>query len=162
MENGLPTSATLSIRRTGAQVYDLVTHRQVTSLQATEDQTMFQVELGPCEGRVFMVTDQAIDHVRIESPDSAAVGQQVTVQVAVLGDDGQRMRAVVPVRIDVLDPSGKSAEFSGYYGAKDGIAKLALDIAPNDSPGLWRIHVQELASGLAADAYFRVQLDSER
>ena len=66
------------------------------------------------------------------------------------------MDAVVPVKIDLIDPSGKAAEFSGYYGAKDGVVQLTVTIAPNDVPGLWRIHVRELASGLTTDAYMRV------
>jgi len=54
------------------------------------------------------------------------------------------------------DPDGKPAEFSGYHGAKDGQLQIRLDVARNDTRGLWRIHAQELASGCAADAYVRV------
>ena len=66
------------------------------------------------------------------------------------------MDAIVPVEIDLIDPSGRAAEFSGYYGAKDAAVKLTATIAPNDVPGLWRIYVRERASGLTADAYMRV------
>ena len=60
------------------------------------------------------------------------------------------------MKIDLIDPSGKAAEFSGYYGAKDGAVELTATVAPNDVPGLWRIHARELASGRTADAYMRV------
>ena len=36
------------------------------------------------------------------------------------------------------------------------MVELTVTIAPNDVPGLWRIHVRELASSLTADAYMRV------
>ena len=103
-----------------------------------------------------MVVDQAIDGLRIKTPESAMSGTRADLRVAIMGDDGQPMRAIVPVKIEVFDPSGRAAEFSGYYGAKDGVVELKLDIAPNDMPGLWRIHVQELASNQTADAYMRV------
>ena len=37
-----------------------------------------------------------------------------------------------------------------------GMMEIAMNIAPNDAPGLWRIHARELASGLTTDAYMRV------
>ena len=38
----------------------------------------------------------------------------------------------------------------------NGYLSLSVTVYHNDVPGLWRIHVQELASGLTADAYMRV------
>jgi hypothetical protein len=155
MENGLPTDAELSIRRPGAHVYNLVSHREV-STRSDDARIHIADHFGPCEGRVFMVTDQAIARVQIQAPESAAPGEAVDIRVAVLDENGSALDAVVPVRIDLIDPAGKAAEFSGHYGAKDGKARLTATIAANDVPGLWRIHVQELASGRAADAYMRV------
>jgi hypothetical protein len=48
------------------------------------------------------------------------------------------------------------AEFSGYYGAKDGQLDVPIDIAANDAPGVWKIRARELASGLESTAYIRV------
>ena len=155
MENGLPTDAELRIRRPRAHVYNLVSHREVTA-RAGEGVITIPERFGPCEGRVFMITDQAIDEVRISAPRAAAPGDNAAVKVTIVGDNGGPMDAIVPVKIDLIDPSGKAAEFSGYYGAKDGAVEVTATIAPNDVPGLWRIHVQELASGLTADAYMRV------
>ena len=155
MENGLPTDAELSIRRSHAHVYDLVSHREVTA-RSGEDFMTISESFGPCEGRVFMITDQAIDKVRISAPEATAPGDNATVEVTIVGDNSRPMEAIVPVKIDLIDPSGRAAEFSGYYGAKDGTVEITATIAPNDVPGLWRIHVLELASGLTADAYVRV------
>ena len=155
MENGLPTDAKLIIRRGGAHVYDLLSRREVTA-RCYEGSIAIAEHFGPCEGRVFMVTDQFIDRIQVSAPETAAAGDRVDVKIAVVDDDGRPMDAVVPVRIDLIDPSGKAAEFSGYYGARDGVVDLVATIAPNDKPGLWRIHVRELASGLKTDAYMRV------
>jgi hypothetical protein len=155
MENGLPTNAELSIRRPGAHVYNLLSHREVAARSA-EGLITIAESFGPCEGRVFMVTDQAIAQVQIRAPEAAAAGDRVDIKIAIVGDDGRPMDAVVPVKIDLIDPSGRAAELSGYYGAKDGVVQLAATLAPNDAPGVWRVHVRELASGLTSDAYMRV------
>ena len=155
MENGLPTEAELSIRHSGAHVYNLLSNRSVTT-RSGEGSITIAESFGPCEGRVFMITDQAIDRVQITAPEAAAAGDSVDIKIAVVGDNGRPMDAIVPVQIDLIDPSGKAAEYSGYYGAKNGVVQFAATIAPNDVPGLWRIHVRELASGLTTDAYMRV------
>jgi len=154
MENGLPTDATLTIAR-GGHVYDLVAHREVEARQ--EDGGLaIDWHFGPCEGRVFMVTERAIQDVRVTVPEQVAAGESATIVAEVLGDDGKPLDAVVPVRVDLLDPYGRPAEFSGWYGAKDGRVEITAQIAANDMPGLWQIRVQELASGRSTSAYMRV------
>jgi len=61
------------------------------------------------------------------------------------------------VRVDILDPAGAEAEWSGFYGAKDGRLAVKLNIASNDRSGLWHIRAKELASGRVAEAYVRVK-----
>ena len=64
---------------------------------------------------------------------------------------------MIPLRVDITDPTGRSAEWNGFYGATNGTLKLKLDIADNDAPGVWQIRVRELASGLSASGYVRVK-----
>ncbi len=154
MENGLPTDGTLYVNRDSGHVYDLVAHREIQPA-AKDGFLAVDWHFGPCEGRVFMVTEKAIDSVTIEAPENTKAGEGVTLNVAVVDADGKPIDAVVPVRLDILDPHGKPAEFSGYYGAAGGQLRVAADIAPNDVPGVWRIRAQELASGRVADAYMR-------
>ncbi len=155
MENGLPCNAELSIRHPAAHVYNLLSHRTVTTL-AGDDSVTIAERFGPCEGRVFMVTDAAIDQVRIRAPEGVPAGERVDIKIAIVDENGLPLDAIVPVKVDLIDPAGRAAEFSGHYGAKDGTVQIPATIAPNDVPGLWRIHAQELASGLTADAYVRV------
>ncbi len=79
------------------------------------------------------------------------------VTATVVDADGTPLDAIIPVKIELLDPHGRPAEFSGHYGAKDGSVEVSADIAGNDVPGLWRVHVEELASGRTAEAYVRVE-----
>jgi hypothetical protein len=159
MENGLPSEAVLSIRRQRGYVYDLVAAQPVNSKPETRNQepvTSVSVQFGPSEGRLFMITDQAIDAMRLEGPETVPAGKSATCKITIVDNQARAISAVIPVRVDILDPTGREAEFTGFYGAKDGQLEICMDIAPNDAPGIWTIHVKELASGLTADHYFRV------
>lgn len=78
------------------------------------------------------------------------------MNVTVSDVDGQPVDAMVPLHVQVMDPEGQAAEFSGYYGADDGRLQLTLDIAPNDRPGIWTVKATELAAGTSDELYVRV------
>lgn len=156
MENGLPSRAEVSLRRTAGMVYDLVAGRPVVA-RSTGGQMTWDVELGGGDGGVFLVVPRPIHSVAITGPDTAQTGGPADVAIAVVDVAGGRVPAVVPLQVEVSDPAGRRAEFSGYYGARDGSLRLRLDIAPNDRPGMWQIRVRELASGLTATRYMRVK-----
>lgn len=77
--------------------------------------------------------------------------------ISVVDEKSQPVPAVIPLEVEITDPAGRVAEFSGYYGAAEGQLPLKLDIAKNDRPGTWQIRVRELASGLTGVSYFQVQ-----
>ncbi len=155
MENGLPSEATLTLNRGRGHVYDLLASREVEA-EVHGGELRIKRGFGPCEGSVLMVTDERIAGVRLEAPASARRGEALACGVSVVDGGGRPLAAVVPVKVEILDPAGSEAEWSGFYGAKDGRLELKLDIAPNDRIGLWRLRVRELAAGNEAAAYFRV------
>jgi hypothetical protein len=155
MEDGLPSETTLSLARKSGFVYDLIAGQPVPTTTA-RGQLRIPAALGPCEGRVFMVTDQAIAGVKIESAPAAKLGESVTVKIAVVDKAARPLDAVIPLRVDIRDSAGCDAERVGYYGAKDGRLELKLDLAVNDQTGAWQIRVRELASGQTASCYLRV------
>ena len=104
-----------------------------------------------------MVTDRPIAKVNIGKFTEAKLGNSATVRIAVVDSKDHPLDAIIPVRVDIRDPSGRDAERTGYYGAKDGRLELKLDFAANDQPGTWQIRVRELASGRTADGYVRVE-----
>jgi len=152
MERGLPSQATITIGRGAGAVYDLVRGRPVAA-KVTDGKLQAQTDLEPGDGQLLMVADRAIAAVKIDAPETGKLGEAVTVTVGVVGDDGQPLDAVVPVRVDILDPEARPAEFSGYYGAKGGRLEIRLDLAPNDTAGTWEVRVTELASGIEARKY---------
>jgi hypothetical protein len=155
MEDGLPSDATLTLRREGGVVYDLIARRQVAA-EAADGRIRFPVHLGPCEGSVFLVLPRPIAKIAVQGPERIARGQSGEVAITVLDSDGRPPRAVIPLSVEIRDPDGRSAEFSGYYGAKDGVVRIHLDMAANDVRGRWQVRAQELASGEAAAQYIRV------
>jgi len=151
----VPSETTLSLARKSGFVYDLIAGQPV-SVTVSRSQLRIPAALGPCEGRVFMVTDRAIAGVKIESSAAAKLGESATVKIAIVDKAGRPLDAVVPLRVDIRDAAGRDAERTGYYGAKDGRLELKLDLAANDQPGMWQVRARELASGQEASRYVRV------
>ncbi len=156
MENGLAEQTRVTLARSGGHVYDLVNHCSVSATQ-TSGQTGFDIRLGPCDGAMLMVSDQAVGQVRLTGPESVARGTQARWVVEVVDQSGQPIAAVVPLQVTIRDSAGRPAEFSGPYAAIDGRLELTLDIANNDSPGQWEVEAVELASGLRAVAAMQVE-----
>ncbi len=155
MENGLPAEANIAVQRDSGVVYDLVNSRPVAA-QANEGRLGFTAALGPCDGGLYMVCPEAITGVRVDVPEQVLPGAQARCMVRVVDAQDRPLAAVVPVDIQVRDPAGRLAEFSGAYGAAEGQVELVLDIAANDPFGTWQIEARELASGQTARSYFRV------
>jgi hypothetical protein len=156
LENGVPSRATLTFENDEAQVYELAKGKRVPTTHAN-GHTIIDVDLGPAEGRVFLVMKQAIARVQIrpileEPKPSASVEIAATVEDAA----GKPIAATIPMRLSIRDPNGRLAEGSGYYGAKNGALAVKLDLAPNDDPGMWEITTRELASGQETTSFLRV------
>jgi hypothetical protein len=158
MEKGLSANANIAISRKNGSVYDLVEHKKVDTL-LTNDQINIYSEYSPGSGKLYMVTDRAIDKIRIETNDKVKLGESLAVNIAVLGADDKPIDAIIPLQIEIQQPDKNLGELSGFYGAKDGKTEIALDIAPNDSVGTWTIVVSELASGIKVEKKLQVLPD---
>ncbi len=156
MENGLPSKGTVSLPMEGATIYDLL-RGEIVIGQRGEGRTTWPVELGPCEGRVFLVLPKPLLSLALEMPESAKAGNSATVSVSIATTAKEPAKAIIPVKVEIADANGRSAEGSGYYGAKDGRLEIKLDIAANEDPGTWQIKVRELASRMEAARWMRVE-----
>jgi hypothetical protein len=158
MENGLPSAGDIILNRPTGSVYDLVASQEVAAT-VRDGKLTWPVNLAPCDGRVFLITPQRIAAVKLAAPDTVARGGRLEVNITIADETGRAIAAVVPLHVRVTDPAGRLAEFSGHYGAKDGRLYLHLDVAQNDTPGVWQIQARELASGREAGAFVRVKAD---
>jgi hypothetical protein len=155
MENGLPAKAEVSLRRPAGSVYDLVERRELPA-RAADGQLRFTAALGPCDGRLLLISPRPIASVEVKLPEGVARGEPVRCAVAVVAADGRPLDAVVPLHVEICDSEGRAAERSGYHAAAGGRLDLTLDIAANDTPGVWQVRVRELASGRVGVGHFRV------
>jgi len=155
MENGIPSSATLSIAREAGTVYDLVNRRELPVKKAG-DRLELDLQVGPCDGGLYLFAASPIDRVALDVPQSVERGARAECRIAVVDAQGQPIEAVVPLEVTICDAETRRAEWSGYYAAVDGKLTIPLDIAANDPPGAWRIEVRELASGRTAVGDLRV------
>jgi hypothetical protein len=104
-----------------------------------------------------MITDCAIDAIRIQAPSEASRGSSVPIRIDVTDNTMQPIMAVVPVQVSIADSQGRLAEFSGFYGAKNGELRINVELARNDVAGPWEVRVKELASGKTAAAQWNVE-----
>ena len=156
MEKGLPLQAALTVRRPQGVVYDLNAGKRV-SVTTAAGCIRFEANLGPGEGRLYMITEQPIANVAVAGTQQAARGKSVACTVTVNDAAGRPVDAVVPVRVDIADAKGQPVEFSGWYAAKAGKLTLQIDVAANDAPGTWTIKARELAAGRAAQRTLEVR-----
>jgi len=155
MEKGLHNSAQLTLARGDGYVYDLVAHKSIP-VKTTDKAISFNVDFGPGVGRLFMISPQEIKHVIINAPGKARRGKELSVKVAVTDGAKNPVKTVIPIEVTILDPEKRISEFSGYYGAKNGVTLIKLHPASNAKPGKWVIRVSELASGLKAEHKFNL------
>lgn len=155
MEHGLPGVGEVTIRRPDSHVYNLLTNHKVETTPRGAE-TAWSLELGPCDGSVFLVTPQPISQLNITAPDTAPRGRNIETVITIADAAGQPIPAVIPLQVNIFDPNGRKGEYSGHYGAPQGVLKLQLDIAANDTPGVWQIRVRDLASGRTSTRFVRI------
>ena len=155
MENGLPSAGTITLPTQDGNVYDL-THSSQLMPQRTAEGIAWHLDLGPCDGRIFMITPKPLIEMKVTAPETARVGNAATIDVAISDTKQAAVKAIVPMQIEVHDANGRPAEGGGFYAAKDGVLKVKLDIAANEDPGVWTVRVRELASRMESTKYVRV------
>jgi hypothetical protein len=156
MENGLPSKGIVSLKAESANVYELTGTGFIVPKRGEDGVMSWPVELGPCDGKIFMVTPKPLLALQLDVPESATVGNAAKIMTKITTTQDTPTKAVIPVRVDVRDANGKLTEGSGFYAAENGIAELSLNLAPNEDPGTWEIRVKELASGMEAVRWMRV------
>jgi hypothetical protein len=72
--------------------------------------------------------------------------------VQILGESGKPLKAVLPLKIDVLDPLLQASEWNRYT-ATDAEGTCRFDITPavNDASGTWLVRVTDLIAGKIAE-----------
>jgi hypothetical protein len=93
MENGVPSAGVVSLNRPGGHVYDLVAHREVPA-SVRNAKLQWPVNLGPCDGRVYLVTAEPISGLKLDAPETGARGDKAAVTIPVADQAGKGIAAV--------------------------------------------------------------------
>ena len=155
MENGLPSSGTITLPTQDANVYDLTRGGQVVP-QRVEGGIAWHVDLGPCDGRIFMIAPKPLIEMKVTAPETAQAGNTAEITVTISDTKLAAVKAILPIELEVRDANGRPAEGNGWYAAKDGTLTVKLDIAANEDPGVWTVRVRERASRMESTKYVRV------
>ncbi|MBX3739679.1 MAG: LamG domain-containing protein [Akkermansiaceae bacterium] len=157
LENGLPTQTVVTLPQDAGAVYDLTRGRQLQPQRSEGGAPQLPVDLGPCDGRIFMILPAPLQSVTADLPDSIKRGETAELRVRITTGNDQPVKAVIPLEVRIRDTNGKEAEGSGYHAAKDGTLVLPLSIATNEDPGSWEIRIKELASGMETTRHTKVR-----
>jgi hypothetical protein len=156
MENGLPASGVVSLKAESANVYELTGTQFIVPKRGEDGSMSWKVDLGPGDGKIFLVTPKPLLGLKLDVPESATAGQKAAVKLQITSTADSPLKAVIPVKVEVRDANGVLTEGSGFYAAENGLLDLALDLAPNDDPGTWEVRAKELASGMEAVRWMKV------
>lgn len=158
LENGVPTTATLTlpVDVTSASIYDLRTGSLVLPTRNEAGHLQWKAELGPCDGTVFMILPKPLLQLGVQAPAEAKAGQSLNLQISLTSTQEAPLKAAIPMQVELRDAGGRAAEGSGWYVAENGILTLPVDLATNETPGVWEIRIRDLASGMTKTAFMRV------
>lgn len=154
-EAGLPVTASLNLGEGKLNVYDL-SHAAFLLPKRTDSGLSIPLKLGPAEGRVLLLSPSPLLDMEFELPETATCGNIAEARIKLMTSGGKPMPAAIPVAVTIRDANGAPAEFDGYHVVENGELILRLDLAKNETPGTWEVHVRELASGMESVKWMQV------
>lgn len=156
MEDGLPAETTITIRRGGTKVIDLMAGEEVP-VRCDGPVTQFDAALAPGGGNIYVIMDRMPAAVRLDMAEQMERGETAMIDVRIVDDAGQPVAATVPFEIRIEDPAFRAAEPSGFYAAVGGEARVTFELAENERTGLWRVTVVERMRGTSVTRYVPVR-----
>ncbi|MCK5803842.1 MAG: beta-galactosidase trimerization domain-containing protein, partial [Lentisphaeria bacterium] len=114
-----------------------------------------QTELGPGRAKVFALLPYRVKAVALRCPQRIRAGEVLEVTAEVIPERGKAGQHVL--HLDVFGPNGRAlSHYAKNVDALDGRAVLRVPLALNNSPGNWRIRVRDAATGVSAEATFKL------
>ena len=156
LENGLPSSTTVTLPQETAHIYDLTRHAQVIPERNPAGQVTWKTHLGPGDGTLFLITPKPLLGLHLTAPAAAKRGNPVKLTLQVTTTSQSPVNAIIPIRLQIKDANGTLTEGSGHYATEKGTLSLTLDLASNEDPGTWEIQATDLASNMTATHYLTV------
>lgn len=106
--------------------------------------------------RIFSLLPYRVETMALEAPAEAAAGGDVTLSAKLTTSGGDADAHWF--RVDVIGPDGRAREaYCANVEAPGGRAGIRIPLALNDSAGAWRVRVQDVATGVAAERTVNVR-----
>lgn len=97
MENGMSSAGVVSLNHSSGHIYDLAAGREVPA-SVPNSRHQWPVNLGPCDGSVYLVTSKPISTLKLVTPETVKRGGKAAVSVQVVDQAGKTIAVVVPVK----------------------------------------------------------------
>jgi outer membrane protein assembly factor BamB len=144
MATRVPLRAPVKLRGPTAAVYDVFAMKRVTPKDGA-----VEADLRNLPARLYAILPSAIGRVKLRGPSKAQAGQALTWSVEVQDEDGQAIRASVPLRVRLLDSTGRVLEERFTAAGAKG-ASGTMRTVRNAAPGAQTLEATELLSGRTA------------
>jgi len=149
-ELGVPLTAELRVLLGNRPVlYDAIEHGRI-SYQTIDGCAVFKSELPAARGRLVAALPEPIQRVHIGLPKDAALGRPVDMELKVIGASGKPLVGSVPLRVDIVDPTGRATDWCRYTTtrrANQGVATFVWTPAINASAGQWTVTATDMVAG---------------
>jgi len=119
------------------------------------------LRFGPGQMRIFARTARPIGGIKTGTPlvrrDFTQTESPLRLEVSatLLDDKGGMLTGSAPLRIEVIEPSGK-LRYDLYRATDGGVLRLNLPLAVNDPAGKWQVRVTEMLNNTSDTASFGV------
>lgn len=105
--------------------------------------------------RILSLLPYRVDAMNLQAPAEATAGSDVTVSAKLATTGGEADAHWF--RVDVIGPDGRAREaYCANVEAPGGKAEVRIPLALNDAAGAWRVRVQDVATGVAAEGVVKV------
>jgi hypothetical protein len=157
LEKGVPAKGKIKVLKGDWKYcYDLTAGREIRP--AVEgNYWVIDADIPAAWGRIYAFYRGKPGSIMIESPDRVNPGDEVKVTVSVLDEKKGKFTGLVPVYLELFEPSGQKVRDSSHYAcAEDSLYETAFTIPllTRRNPlhtGKWTVKVTDIVSGLTAE-----------
>jgi len=132
-------------------------HYDVRAGRCLGQGSVLRTDIAPGEVRLLASLPYQVSALDVSGPENARRGQAVEFAASVKAA-GETAVGTHVLRLEVIGPDGAVVD---YYGrnldAPEGKAVFSLPLALDDTPGVWRARVRDVASGVRGEWAFEVR-----
>ena len=156
MEKGLPNRGRVKIRRTCGVVYDLLEGKKIP-FRTEKGSTLIDLQFKTNDGKILLLMDSPVQSLELQMPAEAQKGSVLPYTVRIKTADGQYLKALHPLKVEVRDSDGILTDDSSYAAMENGIYANTLTLPLNGKEGSWSITVRDPVSGILVQKKFQLR-----